>query len=81
MSRLQFCLPVFLGIHRNPQQKDFFQFARGIFKDNPIYPLLSTWITLRHILDKKPKWHFLSTALQREAFGPKKLKFHPGVKK
>ena len=24
MDPLQFCLPVFLGIHRNPKQKDFF---------------------------------------------------------
>ena len=32
MGPLQICLPVFLGIHKNPKQKDFFYFARGIFE-------------------------------------------------
>ena len=44
MGPLQFCLPVFLGIHRNPKQKDFLIPARD-FCDNPIYPLLSSWIS------------------------------------
>ena len=32
MGPLQFCLPVFLGIHRNPKQKEFFnlKFHAGV---------------------------------------------------
>ena len=44
MGPLQFCLPVCLGIHRDPKTKRIFLFARE-FWDNPIYPLLSTWIS------------------------------------
>ena len=29
MGPFQFCLPVFLGIHRNPKQKDFFNSSKG----------------------------------------------------
>ena len=29
MGPLQFCLPIFLGIHRNPKQKDFFNSSKG----------------------------------------------------
>ena len=29
MGSLQFCLPVFLGIHRNPKQKEFFNSRKG----------------------------------------------------
>ena len=44
MGPLQFCLPVFLGIHRNPKQNFFFLISVLDFWNNPIYPLLSTWI-------------------------------------
>jgi hypothetical protein len=32
MGPLQFCLPVFLGIHRNPKQKDFFNLREGFLR-------------------------------------------------
>ena len=32
MGPLQFCLPVFLGIHRNPIQKEFFHSCEGFFR-------------------------------------------------
>ena len=32
MDPLQFCLPVFLGIHRNPKQKDFFNSRKGFLR-------------------------------------------------
>jgi hypothetical protein len=58
MGPLYFCPPVFLGIHRNPI------FLEGVFSDNPIYSLLSTWISTwtepEKMLDKVSKWHFLS---------------------
>ena len=41
MGPLQFCLPVFLGIHRNPKQKEFSNSLRD-FWNNPNYPILST---------------------------------------
>ena len=45
MGPLQFCLPVFLGIHRNPKQKDFFNLFEEFFRYNIIYPHLSAWIS------------------------------------
>ena len=44
MGLLQFCLPVLLGIHRNPKQKDFLIPLRDCW-NNPIYPILITWIS------------------------------------
>ena len=32
MGPLQFCLPVFLGIHRNPKQKEIFNSCEGFLK-------------------------------------------------
>ena len=32
MGPLQFCLPVFLGIHRNPKQKEFLNSCEGFLK-------------------------------------------------
>ena len=32
MGPLQFCLPVFLGIHRNPKQKEFFNLHEGFLR-------------------------------------------------
>ena len=43
MRPLQFCLPVFIGIHRNPNKKKFPIPMRGLW-NNPIFSLLSTWI-------------------------------------
>ena len=32
MIPLQFCLPIFLGIHRNPKQKEFFNSRKGFWR-------------------------------------------------
>ena len=32
MGPLQLCLPVFLGIHRNPKQKEFFNSHKGFLR-------------------------------------------------
>ena len=32
MGPLQFCLPVFLGIHRNPKQKESFNLCEGFLR-------------------------------------------------
>jgi hypothetical protein len=32
MDPLQFCLPVCLGIHRNPKQKEFFNSCEGFLR-------------------------------------------------
>ena len=79
MSPLQFCLPVFLGIHRNPKKiipaRDFWNKSH-----------LSTFIHLDKHLDgawdkfwiKSQNGTFIS--LQMKAFGPKKFKLHTRVK-
>ena len=58
------------NFHRNPRQQHFFNSCEGCLRYLLIhfYPL---GLSLRHILDKVPKWHL---AL-------KKFKFHAGVKK
>ena len=48
MGPLQFCLPVFLGIHRNPKQKECFNSRKGFFR----WSHLSTFIHLDKHLDR-----------------------------
>ena len=83
MDPLQFCLPIFLGIHRNPRQKDFFNSCKGFLKLSH----LSTCIHLDKHLDGAYDIFWIESlngtflALQTKAFGPKKkIKFHAGVK-
>ena len=63
ISTFQFCLPVFLEIHRQPKQKEVFQMLWCIFEKNPIHPLWSAGLgwSVRHFLDKVTWWHFQST--------------------
>ena len=45
ISTFSFCLLVFLEIHRNLKQKEFFNSCEGFFEIfSSIYSLLSTWI-------------------------------------
>ena len=60
MGPLQFCLRVFLGVHRNPKQKKILIPVRD-FWNKPIYPLGRS---PRQILDNITEWHFHSTSNQ-----------------
>ena len=79
MGPLQFCFPVCLEIHRNPKQKEFFNSCEGFLR----LSLLSTWIARgwspRHIFDKVPKWHFLSTS-NKGIWSKKNSNFMQGLK-
>ena len=46
MEPIQFCLPVFLGIHRNPKQKEFLNSCEGFLR-NLIYRKVDSSITSR----------------------------------
>ena len=43
---LQFCLPVFLGIHRNPKQKYFLKSWEGLLRYSNLSSQISTWTEL-----------------------------------
>ena len=70
MGPLRFCLPVCLGIHRNLKQKSFL-FVWGIFEIIPFIHFYPLGWSLRHMLDKVPKWHFLSTS--NKGIWPKRI--------
>ena len=69
MATLQFCLPVFLGIHRNPKQKSFLNSFEGFVKYIQFIHLNKH---LDGAWDTSQNGTFI--ALHMKAFGSKKFK-------
>ena len=58
MGPLQFCLPIFLGIHRNPKQNEFFTLRMW---DNPIYSRKNSHLTSDFWVGRHVKLHLIVT--------------------
>ena len=62
MDPLQFCLPVFLAIHRNPRQKEFFNLRERFLILSYLSTFISTWTEPETNFGKNHRmalsWHF-----------------------